>query len=196
MRQQIFPAPRAWPCQFHWQARDRASARSRLRAIPNATFCRRSFSYVLPTARLAIGADDCRFAISGSVVHRLDFGSISRIDGVATNFAHGREQSALRGKVIGDDGEISNLPVMREFRIQSVERFLNGCSFDRACHEYAEIAAPISDDHNLLRRGKKPRDFFLDRLGRNIMSGIEDNQVLDAAADAPISANVDFALIA
>src|SRR6266446_9247486 len=196
MRQQIFPAPRAWPCQFHWQARDRASARSRLRAIPNATFCRRSFSCVLPTARLAIGADDCRFAISCGVVHRLDFGSISRIDGVATNFAHGREQPALRGKSIADNGEISNPAVMRKFGIHGTQRRLNGCGFELPGHEYAEIAAPISEHHDLLCRGKKAREFFLDRFGRDVMAGIQDYQVFDAATDAPISANVDFALIA
>src|SRR5712671_83528 len=196
MRQQIFPAPRAWPCRFHWQAYDRASIRSRLRAIPNATFCRRSFSCVLPTARLAIGADDCRFAISCGVVHRLDFGSISRIDGVATNFAHGREQPALRGKSIADNGEISNPAVMRKFGIHGTQRRLNGCGFELPGHEYAEIAAPIADHHDLLRRGKKPDDFFLDRFGRYVVPGIQNDQVLDAAADAPISAHVDFALVA
>src|SRR5207302_8079103 len=63
-------------------------------------------------------------------------------------------------------------------------------------HESTEIAAPISDDHDLLRRRKKLRYFLLDRFGRNFMPGIQDNQVLDAAADAPIRSNVYFALIA
>src|SRR6266478_272444 len=115
---------------------------------------------------------------------------------VATNFAHGREQPALRGKSIADNGEISNPAVMRKFGIHGTQRRLNGCGFELPGHEYAEIAAPIADHHDLLRRGKKPDDFFLDRFGRYVVPGIQNDQVLDAAADAPISAHVDFALVA
>src|ERR1700739_1680713 len=38
--------------------------------------------------------------------------------------------------------------------------------------------------------------FFLGGLGRDFMAGIENDQVLDAAADAPVAAGIHFALIA
>src|ERR1700682_3346010 len=91
---------------------------------------------------------------------------------------------------------MSDLPVMREFRIYGIERRLNGCGLHLPGHECTEIAASISDHHDLLRRGEKPPNFVLDRFGRNVMSGIQNDQVLDAPADAPISANVYFALVA
>ena len=37
---EFFEVGQAWPCQFHWRARDRASARTRRRAIPNAAIRR------------------------------------------------------------------------------------------------------------------------------------------------------------
>src|SRR5713226_4082913 len=129
-------------------------------------------------------------------VHRIDFGSISRVDGVAANLAVGGEQPALRSKLIADNGEISDLPVMRKFGIHGTQRRLNGCRFDFAAHERGEIAAPVTDHHNMLRRGKEAGDFFLDRFGLDVMAGIQDYQVFDAGTDAPIPANVDFALIA
>ena len=60
----------------------------------------------------------------------------------------------------------------------------------------AEIAAAVTYEDDLLRAGKELRDFLFDGLGRNIVAGIEDDEVLDAADDAPIAANVHFALIA
>src|ERR1700687_808887 len=41
-----------------------------------------------------------------------------------------------------------------------------------------------------------PRDFVFDGLGRNVVAGGENNQIFDAADDAPISAQVHFALVA
>src|SRR5712692_7507842 len=187
MKLQTFPVPRAWLCQFHWQAHDQASVRSRLRAIPNAAFSQRKSSCVLPV--------DC---LGGAlrIVHGIDFEGIARTDGVAAKFAVGGEQAVFQGKNIADNREISNLAVMWKFGIHKIECRLDRCGFDRTSHECAEIASPVSNNHDLLRRREKPRDFFLDRLGRDVVSGIQDDQVLDAAADAPISANVDFALIA
>src|SRR5271156_2816687 len=40
------------------------------------------------------------------------------------------------------------------------------------------------------------RQLFFDRLGRDVVAGIEDNQVLNAAGDAPVAVFVGFALIA
>src|SRR5271156_78582 len=40
------------------------------------------------------------------------------------------------------------------------------------------------------------RQLFFYRLGRNVVAGIEDNQVLNAAGDAPVAVFVGFALIA
>src|SRR5260370_41437761 len=104
MRQRIFPVPRAWRCQFHWRVHDRASTRSRLGGIPNATFCRKRFSCVLPAGGLAT---------SFGIVHGINFGSVARIDGIAAKFAVGGEQAVLRGKDIADNSEITNLTVMR-----------------------------------------------------------------------------------
>src|SRR5712692_1095644 len=187
MKLQTFPVPRAWLCQFHWQAHDQASVRSRLRAIPNEAFSQRKFSCVLPV--------DC-LGVALRIVHGIDFEGIARTDGVAADFAVDGEQPVFRGKNIADNREIPNLAVMRKFGIHIIERRQNGRRFNGPSHEYAEIAAPIYDDHDLLRRRQKERDFFLNRLRRDVVSRIQDDQVLDAAADAPISANVDFALVA
>ena len=40
------------------------------------------------------------------------------------------------------------------------------------------------------------RDFVFDGLRRNIVAGVEDDQILNAANDPPVSASVDFALVA
>src|SRR5260370_4166995 len=85
---------------------------------------------------------------------------------------------------------------MREIRIQGIERRLNSGGFDRAGNERSETAAAITDDHTLLPCRKAPCDFLFDGFGRDVMAGIQDNQVLDAAADAPIAASVDLALVA
>src|ERR1700730_3570209 len=39
-------------------------------------------------------------------------------------------------------------------------------------------------------------DFVFDGLRRNVVAGVEDDQIFDAADDAPISASVDLALVA
>jgi len=109
-----------------------------------------------------------RLTTAFRIVHGINFGSIARIDGIAANFAHGREQPALWRKDIADNREISDLPVMREFGIHGIERHLNGCGLDLPGHKHAEIPAPISDHHDLLRRRKEAGDFFLDRFGRNV----------------------------
>src|SRR5260370_2855695 len=179
--------PRASPCQFHWLEHDRMSTRRFLRAIPTAVFFRRPFSCVLFVGCLAYAP---------RIVHRIDFGSIARIDGVAAKFAVGGEQPVLRGKNIADNREFSDLPIVWKLRIHGIKRGLNGCSFYGTGNQGTQIAASISDDHDLQPRRQQPRDFVLDRLRRNVMSGIHDDQILDAAADAPIPTNVYFALIA
>src|ERR1700730_17710821 len=40
------------------------------------------------------------------------------------------------------------------------------------------------------------RDFVLDRFRRNVVAGVEDQQIFDAADNAPVSSRVHFALIA
>src|SRR5229473_7084315 len=83
MQRRISPDPRASPCQFHWLEHDRMSTRRFLRAIPTAVFFRRTFSCVL-----FVGC----FANSLRIVHRIDFGSIARIDGIAADFTVDSEQ--------------------------------------------------------------------------------------------------------
>jgi len=39
------------------------------------------------------------------------------------------------------------------------------------------------------------RDFVFDRLGRNIVARVEDNQIFNATNNAPIAARIYFALI-
>src|SRR6266851_9293912 len=187
MQRRISPVQRALPCQFHWLEHDRMSTRRFLRAIPTAVFFRRTFSCLL-----FVGC----FANSLRIVHGIDFGSIPRIDGIAADFTIDREQPVLRRKSVAENHEITNLPVMRQLWIDGIQRRLHRRRFDRAAHQSAKIPAPIPYRDDLLGRRKKPPDFFLDGFGRNVMSGIQDDQILDAAADAPIPTNVYFALIA
>src|ERR1700674_3594288 len=108
-------------------------------------------SCVLPADRL-LG--------SFKIVHGVDFGRVPRIDSVAANFTVDGEQTVFRRKCIVENSGISNLPVMRKFRIYSIERGLNGSRFHCASNQCAEIPAPISDHYNLLRRREKPSYFL------------------------------------
>ena len=104
------------------------------------------------------------------IVHGIDFGGIARIDGIAAQFAVGCEQAVFRRESVADNREFPNLAVMRELRIHGIESGLNGCRFDRASHERTEVAAAIANDYDLLHRGKKAGELFLDGLGRNVMA--------------------------
>src|SRR5215831_13051761 len=138
-RQQTLPALLTWPSRFHSLAHGQAPARCVPRATPIALFCLGSFSCVLP-------AD--RFAFLFFFVHSIDFGSETRVDGVAAQLAISGEQPASRSERIANHFEISDLPVMREFAIHHFERRLNRDWFNGSVNEPTKVAAAIPDDHH------------------------------------------------
>ena len=85
---------------------------------------------------------------------------------------------------------------MREIGIDGVDRELDGGGIKFAGDEHADIAARIAYENDLLGGGEKLGEFVFDWLGRELVAGIEHEQVLNAADDAPVAAAVDFALIA
>src|SRR5713101_9830283 len=85
---------------------------------------------------------------------------------------------------------------MGEPKVDGVEHCLNGGRLHRAGYQRAKIPASIPDQNDLLGAGQKSGDFFLDRLGSDVMAGVENDQILEAADNAPVSVDVDFTLIA
>ena len=126
----------------------------------------------LPRKRLALEA-----------VHEVFFwyrASISirkaRGNGVAFEFAHGRQQAALNGKWFWQLLERANLLVMRQAGIRSFDCGLNarfGEPVSAGCrHQRCKKAALIADENHLLRFGHELRKLFLDRLRRDVVAGI------------------------
>src|SRR5690349_4047244 len=85
---------------------------------------------------------------------------------------------------------------MGQLGIYRVEGGLHDRGLDVASDQRTKITASIANDNHLLRPGQMLRDLLLDRFGSDIVAGIQDNQILDPADDAPVSPSVDFALIA
>src|SRR2546423_8381111 len=153
-RRRIARALRASPCRFRWRVRGQELARQWYRAIPIARFFRGSSSCAL------------------SIVHGIDFGGEARVDGVATELAVRGEQAVLWGEYRADDGEISNLAIMREAGIDRVQRGLHGGWLRRSGNQGTEITAPISDHHYLLCARKMLGNFFFDWFGSDVVAGI------------------------
>ena len=60
----------------------------------------------------------------------------------------------------------------------------------------AEVAAAVADEDDVLRCGQKLGELVFDRLGRDFVAGIQDDEIFYTADDAPIAVLVFFALIA
>src|SRR6185503_18476533 len=54
----------------------------------------------------------------------------------------------------------------------------------------------IADEHDVLRGGKQVEQLVFNRLGGDVVAGVEDDQVLDATGNLPVPCRADFSLIA
>ena len=63
---------------------------------------------------------------------------------------------------------------------------------DQSC----EKAALIAEQNHLLGLRKARQERLLERFGRDVMSRVENDQIFQAAGNAPVAARVYFALIA
>ena len=95
-----------------------------------------------------------RFAVARSIVHGVDLGSEARVDGGPAKFAHGGEQPVVWRERFAKHGEITDLAIMWQIGIHSVNRRLHGGRFHGARNESAKITAAVADHHDLLRAGK------------------------------------------
>ena len=123
-------------------------------------------------------------------VQRVDFLGEAGVDGGAAEFPHGGEKPAVWGQRFAKDSEVADLAIVREIGIYGIEGRLHGGWFDRAGDESAEITSAVADDDDMLGAGKKLDDFVFDWLGRNFVARIQNDQILDAADDAPITVSV------
>ena len=90
----------------------------------------------------------------------------------------------------------ANLLVVRQMRIDRVDGAW-------AC---SRVALPVTITERYPRPlptstacwapGRFLQQLVFDRLGRNVVTRTQDNQVLDAPDDAPVPCRVDFALVA
>ena len=71
-----------------------------------------------------------------------------------------------------------------------------GGFLDWAGEESAQISAAVADEDDVLGCGQELGEFVFDRFGRDFVAGVEDEQILDAADDAPVAVFVFLALIA
>src|SRR5580700_11530667 len=94
----------------------------------------------------------------------------------------------------------ANLFVVRLAGIHALDRRLNPGVGEAigagGRYQSREKAALIANENDLLSFRQELRQRFLERLGRHIVAGIQDDQVLDASGDAPISVFVCVTLIA
>src|SRR5579864_6870962 len=130
------------------------------------------------------------------IVHGVDLGNIARIYGITAEFAISGEETIFGGECLGEDVKIPNLAVMGKTEIDGVEHGLNRARLESAGNQGAEIPTPIPDQHDMLCARKKLGDFIFDGFGSDVMAGIENNQILQAADNAPIAVDVDLALVA
>ena len=65
-----------------------------------------------------------------------------------------------------------------------------------ARNDRGEKATAISNQHYVLRSRQRTSELIFNRLRRDVVAGIEDDQILDSPADAPIPARVYVALVA
>ena len=129
-------------------------------------------------------------------VHRRNLRRKSPVDGIAPQFPIAGQQAVSRDKQFGQNREISRPAGNAASRHSQCRSHFARQRRHVAGDQRAKISAPISHHDHLLRSAQQlPRSFF-NRLGRHIVARIQNDQVLDTSADAPVSQLVHFALIA
>src|SRR6266478_5889988 len=103
------------------------------------------------------------------------------MDGVTTQLAVDPEETGFRSEGIVKDVEVSDAAIVRKTGIHRVQGGLHGSGLDVTGDQCAKIATLIPDKNDLLSSGKKLGYFFFQGLGRDVVAGVENDEVLDAA---------------
>src|SRR5262249_20118359 len=69
-------------------------------------------------------------------------------------------------------------------------------SIQSTCDQSTKVATAVAHEHDVLSRRNPMLNPILDGFRSDVMAGIQDDQVLDSANDAPVAAHADFSLIA
>src|SRR6266568_4067242 len=115
---------------------------------------------------------------------------------ISFQLAVGCQQTIFNCKGFRDDPEGAHLLVVRQAVIHCVQCGLHLIGGDISCNDGRKITATVPHQHDLLRRGKARDDFLLDWFRGDVMSGIEDDEILDSSDDLPVSVGVHLALVA
>src|SRR3990172_11533169 len=90
----------------------------------------------------------------------------------------------------------SDALIVRQLLVHRLHRRFHMVAADVPRDESGEIALPVSHHNDLLGAGEGPEQLVLDRFRRYVMAGTQDQQILDASGDPPVSGAVRLALIA
>jgi len=105
------------------------------------------------------------------------------------------QQTVFNGKRLRADSEPAHLLIMRQFGVDCIQRGLHLGLTNASGNDSRKITAAVAHEHHLRRSGKTSQDIFFNRLGRNVVTGGKDNQVLDPSHNPPIPCLVYFPLI-
>src|SRR5438477_979698 len=128
-------------------------------------------------------------------IHLLDLVAQIAANQIAFEFAIRSEQAIFDGECFLAKVKRPHLLIVRELRIHGVNGGLRLLTGDVAGNDRGKIAFAVSHQHHLGCAGQLLQDLFFNGFGRDVMAGAENNQILDAAHDAPVPARVDFALV-
>src|SRR5208282_1227116 len=143
-----------------------------------------------------LGNCSCGFLL----IHLVHFSRKARSDRVALEFAVHSQQAVFDCEWLRHHVKASNLLVVGKINVHGFNRGLNARFLESICrtggNKRGKKAALIAQQHNLLSFGQSGGEGLLERLRRDVMARIENDEVLDAAGDPPIAARVRLALIA
>src|SRR5437899_8100428 len=92
--------------------------------------------------------------------------------------------------------EGTDLLVVRTIAIHRIQSRAHRRLRDIAGDERRHVAAAVADQNGVLCAGKQIQELLLDWFRGDIVAGVENNQVFDAADNAPIPCGIHLALIA
>src|SRR5579863_5307998 len=107
-----------------------------------------------------------------------------------------RQHPALNRKAFSSHHKRPHLLVVRQIRIDHIERRLHIFRRYGSRHDHRQIAPSIAHHHHLLRFRQLLRNRSLDRFRRNLVARSQHDQILDPPRNPPIPRLIHFALIA
>src|SRR5580704_1597708 len=129
-------------------------------------------------------------------VHIFDLIFQARGNQIALQLPIRGQHSILNRKCVRAQTKHPHLLVVRELRIDGIERGLHLIRAGIPRYDRAKISAAIAYNDDLLPRRQIPRDFILHHFGRNLVARTQDDKILDPAYNAPVSGRIHLSLIA